>query len=163
MEHSSFANVPNEVLNSIFRLALHDPEKVTLDFTSEPQGRAVRIGGQPHLLALTETCRKIRKDTRLVFYDANDFVALIGRLSWHVRLTYRSEPIRRFRGWLQERGFENARCIRTLEVQGLVFRRPVRPGESIEPADTAIRALGPVARFFAGTGKLWPEGDAQVW
>lgn len=148
MEHSILADKPAEVLNLIYQFALHDPEKVTLDFKSPAQPAR---GGQSHLVALTETCREIRENTRPMFFNVNDFVVRDGQLSWDAQLKYRSEPMRRFRQWVQEREFAQAKCIRSLEVQGLVLMHP--EWTMFELEDTTIRALGPVARFFAGTGK----------
>lgn len=147
--------MPAEVLNRICHFTLQDPQKVTLDFESPRQSRSaqggrVRVGGQPHLLALTQTCRKIRTDTRLMFYDVNEIVVLIRSLLWNRQLKFRAESIERFRRWVEELDFERAKCIRTLELQSSVI---MQSQGSFELARAAMGALGHVARFFVGTGK----------
>lgn len=152
MEHSTLKPLLPELRLRIYHLVLWDPNPITIDF--DYYGRCTRIGGQHHLLALTETCRFIRNEALPEFYAYNNFLALIGNLAGTAGFNDVHPPryeggIPRFRQWLEEIGFENAKRIRRIEIQS--FLR-TNTSALVNPR-LASRLLRPVTDFFAGTGE----------
>lgn len=154
MEHSPFASLPAELRNHIYGLALVSLEKVILDFEFLEKQNRLRIGRPRHLLALTETCRQIRRESLPLFYSNSEFVVLIGNLKWtaesnNVKSAHSKEPIRLFRDWLRTIGFESARAIRSVEVHAHVLPHKGAYRHVIY----AITLLSSVVRFFVRTGE----------
>ena len=76
MESSPLARLPAELRNDVYELVLIGPAPLTF-WTTYRRGKRCVMKIAPeskHLLALTEVCKEVRAETKLLFFAANTFV-----------------------------------------------------------------------------------------
>ncbi|KAK5117733.1 hypothetical protein LTR85_008708 [Meristemomyces frigidus] len=73
MDRSAIGRLPAELRNRIYELALFIPGGIRLDLGDEYPSMARELQEQ-QLLALTQTCRQLRAESRQIFYAGNVFV-----------------------------------------------------------------------------------------
>lgn len=81
MDASALARLPPELMNFIYELVLHQRKPIEL-FTRVCRGGLERNQQELHLLAVTETCKQMRRESLSIFYGTNTFTMTSGRLRY---------------------------------------------------------------------------------
>ena len=137
MDHSPLGKLPAELRNKIYELTLRSEEDICLTQRPETNISLRRYQQQvpacdessrayvPNLLALTQTCKRLRAESHIIFFNINSFYfpsniwtdepdRLDTKTIRHCAQTYLAACIE----WLQQVGPEKAHAIRRWTIEG---------------------------------------------
>lgn len=146
MDHSHLSRLPAELRIRIYELSLIDVESITVRVLT---GTPRLVSDRTHILALAATCQQIRNECASIFWKGNKFT-IVTRPGG--QLTYISDIWERgLRGWLDQIGEVNRKCLSFLEVDiGTSFMYVFHPS-----SETVWRSVSAaVCQLVKGTTRI---------